>query len=35
VPDGFRALHIGGAPGGEPSPEFVRRLRELCGGGQA
>jgi hypothetical protein len=34
VPEQFRALHIVRAPGGEPSPEFVRRLQELCGGRQ-
>jgi hypothetical protein len=34
VPEAFRALHIVRAPGGEPSPEFVRRLKELSGGRQ-
>ncbi len=29
VPEKFKALHISRLPGGEPSPEFVRRLREL------
>jgi hypothetical protein len=34
VPEKFRALHISRLPGGEPSPEFVRRLRDLVGGGR-
>jgi len=34
VPEKFRSLHISRLPGGEPSPEFVRRLRELAGGGR-
>ncbi len=29
VPDRFKAVHITQLPGGEPSPEFVRRLKEL------
>jgi hypothetical protein len=33
-PELSRALNIVRAPGGEPSPEFVRRLQELCGGRQ-
>jgi hypothetical protein len=35
VPEKFRALHITRLPGGEPSPEFVRRLRELGSAGRA
>jgi hypothetical protein len=29
VPEKFRAVHISRLPGGEPSPEFIRRLQEL------
>jgi hypothetical protein len=29
VPEKFKSLHISRLPGGEPSPDFVRRLREL------
>ena len=29
VPQKFKSLHISRLPGGEPSPEFVRRLQEL------
>jgi hypothetical protein len=29
VPDKFKALHITRLPNGEPTPEFVRRLRDL------
>jgi hypothetical protein len=29
VPDKFKAVHITQFPGGEPAPEFVRRLQEL------
>ena len=29
VPDKFKSVHITHLPGGEPSPEFVRRLQEL------
>lgn len=29
VPDKFRSLHISRMPGGEPSPEFLRRLQDL------
>jgi hypothetical protein len=32
VPDRFRALHMARLPGGEPSPEFLRRLQELSQG---
>ncbi len=35
VPEKFRALHISRLPGGEPSPEFVRRLQDLARGGRA
>ncbi len=31
VPDRFKAVHITQLPGGEPTPEFVRRLAELSG----
>jgi hypothetical protein len=34
VPDKFKAVHITQLPGGEPSPEFVRRLQELAGRGR-
>jgi hypothetical protein len=29
VPEKFKSLHISRLPGGEPSPDFIRRLREL------
>jgi hypothetical protein len=32
VPERFRSLHFTRAPGGEPAPEFVRRLQELLRG---
>jgi hypothetical protein len=32
VPEKFRALHIARTPGGEPGPEFLRRLQDLCSG---
>lgn len=32
VPEKFRSLHISRMPGGEPSPEFLGRLRDLIGG---
>jgi len=32
VPEKFRSLHMTRAPGGEPSPDFLRRLRELFSG---
>ena len=35
VPEGFRALHFVRMPGGEPDPEFLRRLRELLHGSRA
>ena len=30
VPDRFKAVHITRLPNGEPSPEFIARLQELC-----
>ena len=30
VPELFRAVHIVRLPGGEPPPEFLRRLQDLC-----
>lgn len=35
VPDKFRALHIARVPDGEPTPEFVRRLKDLFSGRRA
>jgi hypothetical protein len=35
VPDKFRALHLTRVPGGEPTPEFLRRLQELSSGRRA
>jgi len=32
VPDKFRAVHMSRLPGGEPTPEFLRRLQELSQG---
>jgi hypothetical protein len=32
IPEKFRALHMTRAPGGEASPEFIRRLQELFSG---
>ena len=32
VPEKFRSLHIARTPGGEPGPEFLRRLQDLCSG---
>src|SRR6188474_467240 len=32
VPEKFRSLHIAHTPGGEPGPEFLRRLQDLCSG---
>lgn len=32
VPDKFRSLHISRLVGGEPSPEFLRRLKDLFSG---
>jgi TIR domain/SIR2-like domain len=35
VPDKFRALHITRVPGGEPTPEFLRRIKDLFSGRRA
>jgi len=35
VPDRFKSLHIARLPGGEPAPDFLRRLQELFGGRHA
>ncbi len=35
VPEKFKALHFTRLPGGEPPPEFTRRLAELTGGRRA
>jgi hypothetical protein len=35
VPDKFKALHITRLPGGEPSPEFLLRLKGLVAGGRS
>ena len=35
VPDKFKSLHITRIPGGEPSPEFLGRLRDLFSGRRA
>lgn len=32
VPDQFKSVHMLQLPGGEPTPEFLRRLQELFGG---
>ncbi len=32
VPDRFKSLHVTAAPGGEPPPEFVRRVADLLAG---
>jgi len=32
VPEKFRSLHISRLPGGEPTPDFLRRLQELSHG---
>jgi hypothetical protein len=32
VPEPFKAVHMLRLPGGEPTPEFLNRLRELCSG---
>jgi hypothetical protein len=34
VPEQFKALHIVRLPGGEPPPEFLRRLQDLFSGRQ-
>jgi len=35
VPDKFKSLHITRVPGGDPSPEFLGRLRDLFSGRRA
>jgi hypothetical protein len=35
VPDKFKALHITRVPDGEPTPEFLRRLKDLFSGRRA
>jgi hypothetical protein len=35
VPDSFRAVHMVRLADGEPTPEFLRRLQELCSGRSA
>jgi len=35
VPDRFRSLHITRLPGGEPTPDFIRRLQDLFSGRRA
>jgi hypothetical protein len=35
VPEKFRALHMSRLPGGEPTPDFLRRLQELSQGRRA
>ena len=35
VPELFKALHIVRLPGGEPAPEFLRRLQDLFSGARA
>ena len=35
VPEIFKSLHIVRLPGGEPPPEFLRRLQDLCSGARA
>jgi hypothetical protein len=32
VPEKFKSLHMMRVPGGEPPPEFLRRLQELMSG---
>src|SRR6185312_5777555 len=34
VPDSFKAVHMTHLPAGEATPEFLRRLQELCNGEQ-
>ena len=34
VPDRFRAVHFARLPGGEPTPHFVERMRELLAAGR-
>ena len=35
VPDLFKAVHMSRLSGGEPTPEFVRRLQELSRGSRS
>ncbi len=35
VPELFKSLHIVRMPGGEPAPEFLRRLQDLFSGRRA
>ena len=35
VPENFKAVHMLRLAGGEPTPEFLNRLRELCSGRRA
>ncbi|HJU07118.1 MAG TPA: toll/interleukin-1 receptor domain-containing protein [Rhodanobacteraceae bacterium] len=35
VPEHFKAVHMTRLPEGEPTPEFLRRLQELCSGRRA
>jgi len=35
VPDKFKAVHITRMPGGDPTPEFLRRLKDLFSGRRA
>ena len=35
VPEQFKALHIVRVPGGEPAPEFLRRLQDLFNGSRS
>lgn len=35
VPEKFKSLHVSRMPGGEPSPEFLGRLRDLLSGRHA
>ena len=35
VPEQFKALHIVRVPGGEPAPEFLRRLQDLFSGSRS
>ncbi|MDQ5980717.1 MAG: hypothetical protein QG602_3694 [Verrucomicrobiota bacterium] len=35
VPEKFKAVHFSRVPGGEPPPEFVRRLQEFSNSGRA
>ncbi|MBS0456553.1 MAG: toll/interleukin-1 receptor domain-containing protein [Proteobacteria bacterium] len=35
APEAFKALHFSRIPGGEPPPEFIRRLQELSSGRSA